>query len=339
MASSRSTMQHKFKLVKSRLVKSSTLTTGPVLLRRHRRPVTVRRTPRQPEACHAPPRPRRDPLSREPCDVRDHSPAARDDHRRRRVRAHGADAAPRPDRRTGAAPRDAGGRRDAGGDHRRPRCRSARRRRRATAPSSSAGSPARRTPRSTRSRSRPRAWCCARAGRRGLIHGLASLRQLAGTGREVPAVTIADGPRFPWRGVMLDCCRHYMSVEFIEDVLDLMALYKLNRFHWHLTEDQAWRLAIDRYPRLDRGRRLAHRARRQHARRLLHAGGRAAHRGLRGRPRHHGGPRDRAAGPLARGDRGVSRAVVHRRGAAGALLVGRLRGRLLRGQRRGLHAS
>ncbi len=87
-------------------------------------------------------------------------------------------------------------------------------------------------------------------GPTGLIHGLASLRQLAGTGREVPAVVIADGPRFPWRGVMLDCCRHYMSVEFIEDVLDLMTLYKLNRFHWHLTEDQAWRLAIDRYPRL-----------------------------------------------------------------------------------------
>jgi len=87
-------------------------------------------------------------------------------------------------------------------------------------------------------------------GPAGLIHGLASLRQLAGTGREVPAVFIADGPRFPWRGVMLDCCRHYMSVAFIEDVLDLMALYKLNRFHWHLTEDQAWRLAIDRYPRL-----------------------------------------------------------------------------------------
>ncbi len=87
-------------------------------------------------------------------------------------------------------------------------------------------------------------------GPTGLIHGLASLRQLAGTGCEVPAVVIADGPRFPWRGVMLDCCRHYMTVEFLEDVLDLMALYKLNRFHWHLTEDQAWRLAIDRYPRL-----------------------------------------------------------------------------------------
>lgn len=87
-------------------------------------------------------------------------------------------------------------------------------------------------------------------GPSGLVHGLASLRQLAGTGRELPAVTIADGPRFPWRGLMLDCCRHYMNVAFIEDVLDLMALHKLNRFHWHLTEDQAWRLAIDKYPRL-----------------------------------------------------------------------------------------
>ena len=174
-------------------------------------------------------------------------------------------------------------------------------------------------------------------GPTGLIHGLASLRQLAGTGNEVPAVVIADGPRFPWRGVMLDCCRHYMSVEFIEDVLDLMALYKLNRFHWHLTEDQAWRLAIDRYPRLTEVG-----AWRTEPDGSTHGGfytqdDARRHRGVRGRPRRHGRPRDRAAGALARGDRGVPAAVVHRQDTAGAMLVGRLRGRLLRGQRGGLH--
>ena len=49
---------------------------------------------------------------------------------------------------------------------------------------------------------------------------------------------IVDAPRFPWRGVLLDVGRHYFSVPFIKKMLDLMAFYKMNRFHWHLTEDQ-----------------------------------------------------------------------------------------------------
>ena len=66
----------------------------------------------------------------------------------------------------------------------------------------------------------------------------------------VPCLRIADAPRFGWRGVLLDCCRHFMDVATIERLLDLMSLHKLNRLHWHLTEDQGWRLASDARPRL-----------------------------------------------------------------------------------------
>ncbi len=88
-------------------------------------------------------------------------------------------------------------------------------------------------------------------GPTGMVHALATIAQLTQPhSKTVPAVAIEDGPRFPWRGVMLDCCRHFMPVPVIERVLDVMADFKLNRFHWHLTEDQAWRLASDRYPKL-----------------------------------------------------------------------------------------
>ncbi len=66
----------------------------------------------------------------------------------------------------------------------------------------------------------------------------------------LPAVHIEDRPRCRWRGMHLDCARHYMPREFIKKFIDLLALHKMNVFHWHLTEDQGWRLAIDRYPRL-----------------------------------------------------------------------------------------
>jgi len=66
----------------------------------------------------------------------------------------------------------------------------------------------------------------------------------------VPAVEIMDKPRFAWRGLMLDVGRHYMPVEFIKRFLDLMAIHKLNTFHWHLTEDQGWRIEIKKYPKL-----------------------------------------------------------------------------------------
>jgi len=95
----------------------------------------------------------------------------------------------------------------------------------------------------------------------GLFYGVQSLLQLfppeilqAGMGDalelEVPSVNIHDFPRFKWRGMHLDVCRHFFPKEFIKKYLDLMAIYKLNTFHWHLTEDQGWRIEIKKYPEL-----------------------------------------------------------------------------------------
>lgn len=66
----------------------------------------------------------------------------------------------------------------------------------------------------------------------------------------LPALCIADAPRFPYRGLMLDVSRHFRDKEFVKRQLDLMARYKLNRFHWHLTDGAGWRIQIDRYPEL-----------------------------------------------------------------------------------------
>ncbi len=87
----------------------------------------------------------------------------------------------------------------------------------------------------------------------GLLYGAVTLWQLArpGTGGTfIPAVTIADGPRFRWRGLMLDSARHFQSPEFVKRLLDAMAANKLNTFHWHLVDDQGWRIEIRKYPRL-----------------------------------------------------------------------------------------
>ena len=88
----------------------------------------------------------------------------------------------------------------------------------------------------------------------GFLYGGVSLWQLATQTTEGPApiaaLTIQDAPRFGWRGVMLDSARHYQSVEFIKQFIDWMSLHKLNKFHWHLTDDQAWRMEIKAYPRL-----------------------------------------------------------------------------------------
>lgn len=67
---------------------------------------------------------------------------------------------------------------------------------------------------------------------------------------KVPAVEITDEPRFPYRGMHLDVCRHFFSIEFIKKQLDIMAMFKMNYFHWHLTEDQGWRIEIKKYPKL-----------------------------------------------------------------------------------------
>ena len=89
----------------------------------------------------------------------------------------------------------------------------------------------------------------------GLFYGVQTLRQLlmtqpAGAPLSLPCLEIVDQPRFAWRGFMLDCCRHFFAKEFIKKCLDEMALFKLNRFHWHLTDDQAWRIEIKEHPEL-----------------------------------------------------------------------------------------
>ena len=63
-------------------------------------------------------------------------------------------------------------------------------------------------------------------------------------GEELPGVRIQDKPAFSYRGAHLDCCRHFFTVEEVKSFLDMMALHKLNVFHWHLTEDQGWRAVI-----------------------------------------------------------------------------------------------
>ena len=94
---------------------------------------------------------------------------------------------------------------------------------------------------------------------RGIINGIATLRQLLPNEIEsknlvkdvewkVPAVTVKDSPNFHWRGLMLDPVRHFYSIEETKQLLDDMALYKLNKFHWHLTDDQAYRIEIKKYP-------------------------------------------------------------------------------------------
>lgn len=67
---------------------------------------------------------------------------------------------------------------------------------------------------------------------------------------EIPLVNIKDEPRFKYRGLMLDVCRHFAPVEDVKRQLDILAMFKINRFHWHLTEDQAWRIEIKKYPKL-----------------------------------------------------------------------------------------
>ena len=92
----------------------------------------------------------------------------------------------------------------------------------------------------------------------GLFYGLQSLRQLLesapvrrpASNVRLPALTIVDTPRFPWRGLHLDVGRHFQPVAFVKKYIDLMSRYKLNTFHWHLTEDQGWRIEIRKYPRL-----------------------------------------------------------------------------------------
>ena len=89
---------------------------------------------------------------------------------------------------------------------------------------------------------------------KGVFYGIQTLRKSMPVGKtdniELSAVRIADQPRFGYRGMMLDCSRHFFTVDFIKKYLDLMAMHNMNVFHWHLTDDQGWRIEIKKYPRL-----------------------------------------------------------------------------------------
>ncbi|MDL2221017.1 family 20 glycosylhydrolase [Parabacteroides sp. OttesenSCG-928-N08] len=95
----------------------------------------------------------------------------------------------------------------------------------------------------------------------GLFYGMQSFMQLLpaeiesplliqGIAWEAPAVAIKDEPRFGYRGIMLDPCRHFIPVENVKKHIDVISLFKINRLHWHLTDDQAWRIEIKKYPKL-----------------------------------------------------------------------------------------
>ena len=99
------------------------------------------------------------------------------------------------------------------------------------------------------------------AQRAGFLHGMQTIRQLlpqqilASEKQDdfdwtLPGVSISDSPAFGWRGLHLDVCRHMFPVAFIKKFIDMLAFYKFNTFHWHLTEDQGWRIEIKKHPRL-----------------------------------------------------------------------------------------
>lgn len=90
----------------------------------------------------------------------------------------------------------------------------------------------------------------------GLFYGVQTLIQILPQGTykashiALEGVSIKDTPRFAWRGLMLDCSRHFFEVDFIKKLLDNLALHKINTFHWHLTDDQGWRIEIKQFPKL-----------------------------------------------------------------------------------------
>ncbi len=94
----------------------------------------------------------------------------------------------------------------------------------------------------------------------GIFYGIQTLKQiLFQCGNTIPFMTIEDSPRFSYRGFMLDAGRYFYKVREVKEFLDLMALHKLNTFHFHLTEDQGWRIEIKKYPLLtQKGSRRSH---------------------------------------------------------------------------------
>ena len=84
----------------------------------------------------------------------------------------------------------------------------------------------------------------------GVFYGIQTLRKAVKEGSIMNPVIITDAPRFTWRGMHLDCSRHFFSVDFVKKFIDLLALHNMNRFHWHLTDDQGWRIEIKKWPKL-----------------------------------------------------------------------------------------
>ena len=181
-------------------------------------------------------------------------------------------------------------------------------------------------------------------GPAGVFYGVQTLHQIlpldAGGGDlAVPCLRIKDRPRFVWRGAHLDVCRHFFPVRFVKKYIDILAMYKINTFHWHLTEDQGWRIEIKKYPRLTEissnraettgtAGRTAVSTRRTRSRRSS---------GTRRSATSRSCPRSRCpATPLA------ALAAYPELSCTGGPFevmtqMGRSRGRLLRRQRRGLH--
>jgi hexosaminidase len=88
----------------------------------------------------------------------------------------------------------------------------------------------------------------------GVFYGVQTLIQLLPLEKSnhlsIQQCNIQAAPRFAYRGMMLDCGRHFFPVEFVKQYIDFLALHKLNTLHWHLTEDQGWRIEIKKYPKL-----------------------------------------------------------------------------------------
>lgn len=88
---------------------------------------------------------------------------------------------------------------------------------------------------------------------RGLFYGMQSLRQLAATGLgRIPCVSIEDEPAYAHRGFLIDCARHFFTVAELKKMIDAAVLFKMNVFHWHLTDDQGWRMEIKSHPDLEK---------------------------------------------------------------------------------------
>jgi hexosaminidase len=92
------------------------------------------------------------------------------------------------------------------------------------------------------------------SSKQGLFYGIQTFLQLIPFERKseiaIPWLKITDQPKFQWRGMHLDVCRHFFPKDFIKKYIDYLAMYKMNTFHWHLTDDQGWRIEIKKYPKL-----------------------------------------------------------------------------------------